>query len=331
MLERSVGTPALWVGFFVLVLVLLAVDLGVFHRKAREVTARQAAFWSVVWFGLAVAFNAGIYALFGKDRAVEFTTGYLIEKALAVDNIFVFVIVFSVFAVPPIHQHRVLFWGILGALGMRAALIFAGGALLERYHFAIYVFGGILFLTGLKLLVQKQDASDPSGNAMIRLLRRLIPVTDGFRGGSFVVKENGKWIATPLLLALITIELTDVVFAVDSIPAIFAVTRDPFIVLTSNLFAILGLRSLYFLLASVVQKFHYLKVGLALILVFVGAKMALSDLYKVPVFVSLGTIAFILGTSIAASLARAARLERARLSHPVRVVPVEGSLPGSSG
>ncbi len=302
----------MWVGFFVFVLLLLVLDLGVFHKKAHEVTLKEAAGWSAVWIGLAVAFNVGVYFLFGSERAIEFATGYLIEKALAVDNIFVFVILFGYFAVPAVLQHRVLFWGILGALAMRAVFILAGGAFLAKYHFAIYVFGGILVLTGVKLLLQKEQEEDMGKSLFVRALRRIFPVTDGYRGERFLVKENGKWLITPLMLALLTVELTDVVFAIDSIPAIFAVTRDPFIVFTSNIFAILGLRSLYFLLAGVVKKFHYLKTGLAFILVFVGAKMTLTDLYKVPVVASLGAIAAILVASIVASVIKASRDEKAR-------------------
>ena len=302
----------MWVGFFVFVLALLAMDLGVFHKKAHEVTVKEAAGWSVVWISLAALFNVGVYFLFGRDRALEFATGFVIEKALAVDNIFVFVILFSYFAVPAVLQHRVLFWGILGALVMRAAFILAGGAFLQRYHFAIYVFGAILVITGVKLLVQKEEEADVSKSFFVRMLRRIFPVTDGYRGERFIVKEKGKWLVTPLMLALLTVELSDVVFAVDSIPAIFAVTRDPFIVFTSNIFAILGLRSLYFLLAGVVKKFHYLKTGLAFILVFVGAKMSLTEFYKVPVVASLAVIAAILAASIVASVIKVSRDERAR-------------------
>ncbi|MEZ4293920.1 MAG: TerC family protein [Polyangiaceae bacterium] len=324
MLQESVGTPALWIGFLVFVLALLALDLGVFHRKAREVTTREAAVWSLVWFGLAVAFNGLVYGLFGRERAVELATGYLIEKALAVDNIFVFVLIFAYFRVPSALQHRVLFWGILGALVMRAGFVLVGGAVLSRYHAAIYLFGALLFVTGVRLLFQKGETSEIGDNVLVRALRRVIPVSAGFSGGRFFVKEGGRWLATPLFLALVTVEISDVVFAVDSIPAIFAVSRDPFIVLTSNIFAILGLRSMYFLLAGVVQKFRYLKVGLALILVFVGAKMALSELYKVPVATSLGVIALLLLGSVAASLLRDTWLARAE--GPGGVEDPEGGL-----
>jgi tellurite resistance protein TerC len=312
MAVESIGTPLLWGGFIALVLTLLALDLGVFHRRAHEVSLKEAGVWTAVWVGLAALFNVGVYALFGADRAVEFATGYLIEKALAVDNIFVFVVLFSYFAVPTILQHRVLFWGILGALVLRAGFILAGSAFLHKYHFAIYVFGAVLIFTGIKLIVQKEEEQDVGKNPFVRLLRRVFPVTDGPRGDHFLVKEGGKWLVTPLFLALMTVELTDVIFAIDSIPAIFAVTRDPFIVFTSNIFAILGLRSLYFLLAGVVHKFRYLKLGLALILVFVGGKMALGDIYKVPIFASLGVIATILAASILGSMVKASRDERAR-------------------
>lgn len=311
----------MWVGFLLFVLLLLGLDLGVFHKKAHAVTVKEAAIWSGVWIGLAAIFNGWVYHAFGAERAEEFATGYLIEKALAVDNIFVFVIIFAYFKVKPELQHRVLFWGILGALVMRAAFIFLGSAFLERYHFAIYVFGAILLITGIKLLVQKEE-DDPEKSLIVRALRRILPVAPADRDGHFFVKDTGKWLVTPLFLALMTVELTDVIFAVDSIPAIFAVTRDPFIVFTSNIFAIMGLRSLYFLLAGVVHKFRYLKTGLAFILIFVGAKMALAELYKVPVLESLGVIAAILAVSIVASLIKTSRDEKARRQAP-------GPLPGS--
>jgi len=283
----SIGTPALWVGFVAFVLAMLAIDLGVFHRKAHEVSLKEAGIWSLVWVALAMLFNLGVYVWFGADRALEFTTGYVIEKALAVDNLFIFVTVFAAFAIPPIQQHRVLFWGVLGALAMRAGFIFAGGALLQHFHWAMYVFGGLLAVTGVKLLVQRKEEPDPEKNAVVRVVRKVF--------------GHGR-LASPLLLALITIELTDLVFAVDSIPAIFAVTSDPFIVFTSNIFAILGLRSLYFLLAGVLTKFTHLKTGLSFVLIFVGAKMLLMDVYKVPIGASLAIIGGILGISIAVSL-----------------------------
>ena len=304
---ETIGSPLLWAGFVGFVLIMLAIDLGVFHRHTHAVSLKEAAGWSAAWITLAAIFNVGVYFMFGADRALEFTAGYLLEKALAVDNIFVFVVVFSTFAVPPIYQHRVLYWGVLGALIMRAAFILAGGAFLQRFHWAMYVFGGILALTGLKLLFQREAEPHPENNPVLRWLRRVLPVTGELHGDRFWVVRNGRRFATPLLLALVAVEITDLIFAVDSIPAIFAITTDPFIVFTSNIFAILGLRSLYFLLAGVIDKFVYLKVGLAFVLLFVGAKMLLLDVFHVPIAASLGIIAGILGVSIAASLLRAPR------------------------
>lgn len=301
---ETIGSPLLWVGFLAFVLAMLAIDLGVFHRKAHEVSLTEAGLWSAVWVALAMMFTVGVYLWFGSERALEFTTGYLIEKALAVDNIFVFVIIFSTFAVPAIYQHRVLFWGVLGALAMRAAFILAGGAFLQRFHWAIYVFGALLALTGIKLLVQRNHEMHPEKNPLVRWFQRIFPTTHTFHGDKFVVLEKGRRYATPLLVALVAVEVTDVIFAIDSIPAIFAITTDPFIVFTSNIFAILGLRSMYFLLAGVITKFVYLKVGLSFVLVFVGAKMLLMDVYKVPIVASLAIIASILGVSIIASLLR---------------------------
>jgi tellurite resistance protein TerC len=301
---ETVGSPLAWVAFIAFVLVMLAVDLGVFHRKAHVVGVKEAAGWSVVWFALAVLFNVGVYIWFGSERALEFATGYLIEKALAVDNIFVFVVIFSTFAIPAVYQHRVLYWGVLGALVMRAAFILSGGAFLQRFHWAIYVFGGVLAFTGVKLLLQRSQAVSPERNPFVRAVRRLFPITDAVDGPEFTLRRAGRRYATPLLLALVAVEVTDLVFAVDSIPAIFAITTDPFIVFTSNIFAILGLRSLYFLLAGVVTRFVYLKVGLSMVLIFVGAKMLLMDVFHVPILASLGVIAAILAGSIVASLYR---------------------------
>jgi tellurite resistance protein TerC len=304
---QSVGTPTLWLGFLGLVAVMLAIDLGVFHRKAHEVTLREATVWSVVWIALAGGFGLMVYVWFGPVRALEYATGYLIEKALAVDNIFVFVVIFSTFAVPEKYQHRVLFWGILGALVMRAVFILAGSALLEKFHWAIYVFGALLIATGIKLLLQRNVEPHPERNPVMRLFQKILPVLPGYVGADFTVFRDGRRYATPLLLALVAVEITDLIFAVDSIPAIFAVTRDPFIVFTSNIFAILGLRSLYFLLAGVVTKFRYLKVGLSLVLVFVGLKMLVTDVVKVPIALSLAVIVLILAASIVASLGKTPR------------------------
>ena len=298
----TIGSPTLWGGFLVFVLLMLAVDLGL-HRKAHEVSVKEAATWSAVWIALAGVFGGLIYWWFGPVRALEFATGYLLEKALAVDNLFVFIVIFSAFAVPAALQHRVLFWGILGALVMRAAFILAGGALLQRFHWLMYIFGAFLLLTGGKLLLSSSSEEEtPEENKIVRLVRRIFPVSKDYHGGKFTVIEEGRRRATPLLLALVTVELSDVVFAIDSIPAVYAVTEDPFIVFTSNIFAILGLRSLYSLLARVIEKFHLLKVGLALVLIFVGAKMLLVSVIKIPILISLLVIALVLAGSILASI-----------------------------
>lgn len=302
--SESIGTPALWVGFTLLVLVLLVLDLFVFHRKAHEVRVREAIVWTCVWIGLALLFNVGIYFWFGPERALEFLTGYLIEKALSVDNLFVFLVVFSYFSVPAALQHRVLFWGILGALVMRAVFIVLGAALIHQFHWVTYVFGAFLVLTGIKLLVQREAEVHPERNPALRLFRRLVPAVEGYRGARFFVKESGRLYATPLFMVLVVVEATDLIFAVDSIPAIFAVTTDEFIVYTSNIFAILGLRALYFALAGMLGRFHYLKVGLALVLGFVGAKMLVAGYYKIPIGLSLMAIITLLAGSVVASLLR---------------------------
>lgn len=296
------GSPWLWVGFNALVLLMLALDLGVFHRKAHAVSIKEATIWSVVWISLALTFNAGIYFLMGKDPALEFLSGYLIEKALSVDNIFVFVLIFSYFKVPSEYQHRVLFWGVLGALAMRAVLIFVGASLISTFHWILYLFGAFLVITGIKMATQKHEAMDPGNSFMVKLVRKFMPVSDKYDGQKFLTLQNGKRFATPLLLVLVLVEASDLLFAVDSIPAIFAVTHEPFLVYTSNVFAILGLRSLYFLLAGVVDKFRFLKLGLAAVLSFVGIKMLIVDLYKVPTPLSLLVIFLIITTSVVASL-----------------------------
>ncbi|MBI4455585.1 MAG: TerC family protein [Acidobacteria bacterium] len=298
------GTPILWIGFTLFVLAMLALDLGVFHRRAHEVRTREALLWTFVWVVLALLFNVGVYLWFGSERALEFLTGYLIEKALSVDNIFVFLVIFSYFTVPAVLQHRVLFWGILGALIMRVIFIVFGAALLQEFHWVIYVFGGFLVFTGVRLFFQRESEVHPERNPVVRLFQRVVPSVSDYRNSRFTVVEAGKRRATPLLLVLVVVEATDIVFAVDSIPAIFAITLDPFIVYTSNIFAILGLRALYFVLADVMGKFHYLKVGLSLVLVFVGAKMLIAEFYKVPITVSLGVVAALLGGSVVASLLR---------------------------
>ena len=303
----TIATPWMWAGFTALVLAMLALDLGVFHRHAHAVKVREAAIWSVVWVTLALAFNGWIAATWGSQRGLEFLTGYLIEKALAVDNIFIFLVIFSSFHVPAAYQHRILFWGILGALVMRALFIFAGAALLAKFHWVMYLFGGFLVLTGGRLLVQRETEPHPEHNPLFRLFTRLVPSVPEDDGGKFLVQRDGRWFATPLLLVLVLIEITDLIFAVDSIPAIFAVTNDPFIVYTSNIFAILGLRAMFFLLAGVMDRFSYLKVGLAFVLMFVGTKMLLTDIYKIPIGLSLGVVVAILASSVIASLLRERR------------------------
>lgn len=305
---QPIGEPWHWAAFVGFVLLVLALDLGVFHRRAHEVSVKEAAIWTLVWVALAGCFNLILYHQLGPQRALEFATGYVIEKALAVDNIFVFILVFSTFAIPLRHQHRVLFWGILGALLMRGIFVALGSALLTHFHWALYVFGAFLALTGAKLLISGNDPPAAENNPIIVRLRRVIPVATTKIDGSFFHKQGGKWMATPLLVALVAIELSDIVFAIDSIPAIFAVTREPFIVFTSNMFAILGLRSLYFLLASVIDRFVYLKTGLAAVLLFVGTKMLLVDIYKVPVVISLGVIVTLLAASVVASWLRTGKL-----------------------
>jgi tellurite resistance protein TerC len=299
--ETSLG---LWIGFNAFILLLLALDLGVFHRKAHEVSLKEAGAWSAVWVAISLAFNAGIWWLRGPEPAVQFLTGYLIEKSLSVDNVFVFALLFGYFAVPAKFQHRVLFWGILGALVLRGAFILAGSALLANFHWVIYVFGAFLILTGIKMALQRNEDLHPERNPVLQLARRWIPVTDGYRDARLFVREGGRRLATPLFLVLLLIESTDLVFAIDSIPAIFAVTRDPFLVYTSNVFAILGLRSLYFLLAGVMGKFVYLKLGLSAVLVFVGGKMTLAEWVEVPPMVSLAVIAALLAIAVVASLAK---------------------------
>lgn len=300
--SASIGTPMLWTGFIAFVLLMLAVDLGIFNRKAHAVGFREALTWSAVWVALALGFSAFVWVNFGAQRGIEFLTGYLIEKSLSIDNIFVFVVIFSAFGIPAMYQHRVLYWGIVSALVLRAIMVIGGAAMLARFHWLIYVFGGFLIVTGIKLYLQRGKAEHPEDGWVMRFARRVIPSTPRLDGNHFITKVDGRWVATPLLMALILVEVTDVIFAVDSIPAIFAVTLDPFIVFTSNIFAILGLRSLFFLLAGLVDKFRHLKLGLAVVLVFVGIKMSIIELYKIPPLISLVVILTILATSVLASI-----------------------------
>jgi len=291
-----------WLLFNLFVLAMLALDLGVFHRKAHEVKVKEALAWTAVWVALALIFDAWMYYSRGPQAGLEFLTGYLIEKALSVDNVFVFILIFSYFRVPETYQHRVLFWGILGALIMRGIFIAAGVALIQQFHWIIYVFGAFLVLTGIRLAQEKDKEIHPERNPVLRLFRRWVPLADQYENGRFFVKRAGKLSATPLLVTLLMVETTDVIFAVDSIPAILAITRDAFIVYTSNVFAILGLRALYFALAGIVKMFHHLHYGLALIVAFVGVKMLLTDVYKIPISWSLAIVAAFLALSVVASL-----------------------------
>jgi tellurite resistance protein TerC len=293
----------LWIGFNLFVLAMLALDLGVFHRKAHAVTVREALVWSAVWIALALLFNVGVYFWRGPEPALDFLTGYLIEKSLSVDNIFVFLLIFSAFRVPSQYQHTVLFWGIVGALLMRALFIAIGVTLIQTFHWVVYVFGAFLLLTGVKMAIQKEERElDLERHLVLRLLRRFLPITERYEGGKFFVKRAGRIFATPLFIVLLVVETTDVIFAVDSIPAILAITVDPFIVYTSNVFAILGLRALYFALAGLAQRFRFLHYGLAAILAFVGVKMLLVDVYKIPIGIALSVVAGILLLSVLASL-----------------------------
>ena len=293
----------IWACFLGFVLVMLALDLGVFHRKSHEVKIKEALIWSAVWISLALLFNYGIYVFMGKEKAIEFLTGYVIEKSLSIDNLFVFIMLFSYFNVETKYQHKILFWGILGALVMRAIFIFAGVALISKFHWIIYVFGAVLIYTGFKMLFHKDEKIEPDKNPLVRLFKKFFPVTEETHGGKFFVKLKGRTFATPLFVVLLIVEFTDLIFAVDSIPAILAITNDTFIIFTSNVFAILGLRALYFALAGITKYFHYLKYGLSAILVFVGIKMTIVDFYKIPIVYSLLVICSILVISVLISVA----------------------------
>ena len=298
-----------WVGFIAFVLAMLSLDLGVFHRKAHEVRPREAGAWTAVWVTLALLFAAGLYFVAGHRVALTFLTGYVIEESLSVDNIFVMVLIFEYFRVPKSVQHRVLFYGILGALVMRGLFIAAGTALITRFHWVLYVFGALLVVTGIRMALKRDDEFDGERSRIVRTVRRVVPISSDYHGSRFFVTEAGRRIATPLLLVLILVEFTDLIFAIDSIPAIFGVTTDPFIVFTSNIFAILGLRSLYFLLAAVVDRFHLLKYGLAVILSFVGFKMLTERFIEIDIVLSLSIILAVLAASIVASLIWPAREE----------------------
>lgn len=300
----------LWIGFGVFVVLLLAVDLGVFHRRSSVISVKESLIWSGIWTAIALLFNIIIFFWHGQDRAVEFLAGYLIERSLSVDNLFVFLMIFSYFQVPETHQYKVLFWGIVVALLMRALFIATGLTLIEHFDWIIYLFGAFLIVTGIKMALQREANVQPDRNPVVRMFRSVVPATDHYDGGRFITRAHGRTMATPLLIVLIAVEVTDLVFAVDSIPAVFAVTVDPFVVYTSNVFAVLGLRALYFALAACAHMFHYLNHGVILILIFVGIKMLLSDLYEIPVTFALGFIALVLLVSILASLARTSDREQ---------------------
>lgn len=292
-----------WIGFHVFVFLMLALDLGVFNKRSHVVPVKEALIWSTVWIFLAFVFNVFVYLEFGKTKALEFLTGYVIEYSLSVDNIFIFILIFSYFAVPRQYQHKILFWGILGALIMRGIFIITGVALINKFHWIVVIFGGFLLFTGIKMLFQKEGEVHPDKNPIIRIFRRILPVTSSLHGNRLFVKENGKLMATPLFLVLLIIESSDLIFAVDSIPAILAISKTTFIVYTSNIFAILGLRSLYFAVSGIMNFFRYLKIGLSFVLMFVGVKMLCSFFhFEIPILISLGTIIFILLASILASV-----------------------------
>lgn len=297
-----------WVGFNVAVLAILALDLGVLHRRSSKVSLKEAGIWSAVWVALSLCFAFAVYQTMGKESGLEFLTGYLIEYALSVDNIFVFVLIFTYFQVPEKYQHRVLFWGIIGALVLRGVMIVAGSALVTRFAWTLYIFGAFLVFTGIKMALQKDDnAYNPERDPVLRLARRIIRVANDYHGDKFFIRQSvagggTRLAATQLFIVLLIVDTTDIIFATDSIPAIFAVTRDPFIVYTSNICAVLGLRALYFLLAGVVDKFVYLKLGLSLVLIFIGGKMLLEHFVHLPIVASLGVVGAVLAASILASL-----------------------------
>ena len=292
----------LWFGFIAFVLLMLFLDLKVFHRKSERVSVKNALIWSAVWIALAIIFGIGIYILWGHDIGLQYFTGYILEKALSVDNLFVFITIFAYFGVKDEYQHRVLFWGVLGAIILRMVFIIAGTELLDAFSWVMYIFGAFLIFTGLRMAFKKEEKVDPTKNTMLRLMRRILPVSKDYNGEKFIIVEDGVRKATPMLLVLVLIESTDIVFALDSVPAVLSVTQDRFIVFSSNIFAILGLRSLYFALSGVLHKLHFLSYGLAMVLVFLGLKMLTGELVEIPVWLSLGVIGLILAVSIAASL-----------------------------
>jgi len=292
----------MWTGFAVLMTIMFVLDLGVFNRKSHEIKFREALTWTMVWVSLAIIFNVGVYFVLGPTKALEFFTGYIIEESLSVDNLFVFIMIFNYFHITKAHQPKILKWGIIGALVMRAFFILVGIELIERFHWMIFVFGALLVFTGLKMAFGGEEKIEPEKNLLVRVVRKFVPITKRIRDDRFFIRKGGILAATPLFLTLLVVESSDVIFAVDSIPAVLAVTHDPFIVYTSNVFAIMGLRSLYYLLAHVMEMFAYLKLGISFILAFVGVKMLLTDLYHIPIFFSLGVIVGVLTISILTSI-----------------------------
>jgi tellurite resistance protein TerC len=292
----------LWGSFGTFVLTMLALDLGVFHRQARIVNVKEALHWSAIWIALALLFNLGVYLWYGTDAALAFLTGYILEESLSVDNLFVFLMILSYFSVPPAYQHKVLFWGILGALLMRGLMIAVGTVLIQTFQWVLYIFGGFLILTGVKMVLRQHDDVHPEQNPVVWLFTRFMPVTTAYHAEKFFVQLNGRYFATPLFVVLLMIEVTDIIFALDSIPAVLAVTTDPFIVFTSNVFAILGLRSLFFALSGLMRLFHYLRYGLAIVLVFIGIKMLLAEVYHIPVHWALAIVVGVLLLSVLVSL-----------------------------
>lgn len=299
----------LWIIFGVFITGILVLDLGVFNRRSHAVKIKEALIWSAVWIASALLFNVGIYFLRGPDAGLKFLTGYLIEKSLSVDNLFVFLLIFSYFRVPSLYHHKILFWGILGALLMRLLFILAGITLINKFHWAIYLFGAFLIYTSIHMAIHKDEEIHPEKNLILKLFRRFFPVREGYDDGKFFCKKNGTYLATTLFVVLLVVESSDVMFAMDSIPAILAITTDPFLVYTSNIFAILGLRSLYFALAALMKLFHYLHYGLSVVLCFIGIKMILSDLYEIPVVIALSVVAIILFISVIASIIWPAKAE----------------------
>jgi tellurite resistance protein TerC len=297
------ASPLLYVIFTVFIIAMLMIDLGVLQRKEKDVKIKEALWWSAFWVGLAMLFNTGLFFWQGKEASLQFFTGYLIELSLSVDNLFVFVLIFMYFKVPSTYQHKVLFWGIIGAQVMRGLLIGLGVALIAKFHWIIYLFGVFLVITGVKMGLQKEEMEvRPEKNILVRLVKKFIPVTAGYHGSRFFLKLEGRRYATLLFIVVLVVETTDLLFALDSIPAIFAITTDPFIVYTSNIFALLGLRSLYFALAGLMNLFHYLKIGLSIVLTFVGVKMLLVEIFPIPIGITLSVVAGVIILSIAASM-----------------------------